>query len=122
MSSWKIDPKNGDYVMSQGKPISTEDLGNPAYYRIKIGRKRWLYAPDDNYGSDLATLKKKTGNAALGMVGKALQPIVDDGRALAVDSAFSDQVPAQASNAEINVTITDANGTQHNLNLPPIGA
>lgn len=108
--------------MVQGKPVPTDDLGMPAYYRVKIARKRWMYAPDENYGSDLATLKKKTGNAALGMIHNALKPIVDDGRALAVDSAFSDQVPAQASNAAINVMITDANGTQHNLNLPPIGA
>jgi hypothetical protein len=80
-----------------------------------------MYAPNDQYGSDLNTLKKKSGNAALGMIENACQPIVEDGRALAVDAGFDTTAEVNRNNAAVNVTLTSSNGAPQVLNLPPIG-
>lgn len=80
-----------------------------------------MYAPDTSYGSDLNTLQKKTGNAALGMISKALQPIIDDGRALAVEPSFVQTVPPSRNIAAINVSIVDAQGAVAVLTVPQIG-
>jgi phage gp46-like protein len=116
-----IDPATGDYLMQNGSPISSDSLDNPAYYRIRIHRLKWMYAPDTNYGSDLYTLEKKEGNAALNMITTALQPMVDDGRALGVDPEFVTPQPSSRNEAAISVEITDAQGIQQNLTLPPVG-
>lgn len=119
--SWQINPANGDYVMTGGAPTDSSDLIYPAYYRISIPRLKWLYAPDTKYGSDLNTLQKKAGNAALNMIQTALEPMIDDGRALAVDPEFTSPQPASRNMAGIKINITDAEGTVTTLPLPTIG-
>lgn len=125
MSSWVIDPKTGDYVMQDGKPIPSESLLYPAYYRLKIGRNRWMYAPDANYGSDLANIKKRfngrdlTGVAATAL--KAIMPIQEDGRALAVDVQPDTQQQALRNNVALHASITSADGTTETLDLPVVG-
>ncbi len=85
MQSWDLDPASGDYVMDGGKPLETTSLRIPAYIRLKTSRTRWLYAPDERYGSDFYSLKKRQTTRDASQVetiaANALQPIVDDGRA-----------------------------------------
>ena len=55
---WSLDPATGDYVLNGGAPVQITNLQIPAYYRWKIKRTRWLYAPNNKYGSDFFMLKK----------------------------------------------------------------
>lgn len=123
--SWKIDPKTGDYALVNGKPVDSDSLIYPAYYRLKIGRNRWMYAPDDAYGSDLAQIKKRFNGRDLTSVKniqeRALKPIIDDGRALAIDVSYNSQQTSLRNNIQTAVVITSADGTTEVLQLPPIG-
>lgn len=71
--------------MDQGAPEQTNSLQVPAFFRLRIKRKQWMYAPDTRFGSDYYTiLKRPSQNAAqrLENIGAAaLQPLIDDGRA-----------------------------------------
>jgi len=85
--SWALDPHSGDFLTDKGLPIRDESLQVPAYIRLKTTRKKWMYAPDNNYGSDFATARKKTTRTSslLENIGeKALQPLIDDLRAESV--------------------------------------
>lgn len=123
--SWVIDPKTGDYVMTKGKPTDSDSLLYPAYYRLMIARGRWMYAPNTQYGSDLGTIKKRfngrdlTGIAATAQ--KALAPIQEDGRALAIDVVPDSQQQALRNNVALSVTLTSAEGITETLNLPVVG-
>jgi phage gp46-like protein len=83
--SWQIDPNSGDYIMTNGAPVDDPNLIYPAYYRLKINRLQWLYAPDTKYGSDFYKVKKnittKPQTSLETIAARALQPIVDSGRA-----------------------------------------
>lgn len=121
MSSWLVDPKTGDYVSENGSPVPTEDLRVPAFYRLKIHRQGWMYAPDDKYGSDYYLLRKRHSNAdarTIETVGvRALQPIMDDARALDI----SVETKTQSRNGPgLEVVITDAQGEEQKLNLNPL--
>ena len=48
-TGWDIDPVTGDYKMVGGAPSNTSSLTLPAYYRLKISRQQWMYAPNDKY-------------------------------------------------------------------------
>ena len=80
-----------------------------------------MYAPNTQYGSDLFTLKKKTGNAAINMVQNALNPMIQDGRALATDTEFVNPQPTSRNTAALNVYINDALNIPETLQLPVIG-
>jgi len=121
MSSWNLNPATGDYIMVNGAPQPTESLTIPCYYRIKIPRKQWMYAPNTSYGSDLNTIKKKTGTASLKMIEAACQPIVTDGRASSVSASYQNVQPSSRNSGAVQVAIVDAQGTPQNLNLPPVG-
>jgi phage gp46-like protein len=105
--SWVIDPSSGDYVMTNGAPVDSPDLKMPSYYRLKIKRQQWLYAPDAKYGSDYYkvlknfTTKPQTQLEQIGA--RALQPIVDDGRATAIDVTVTG-VGRNAVSLELDVT------------------
>lgn len=113
MQSWDIDPITGDYILdpATGRPKTTNSLRVPAYFRLKIKRTQWLYAPDSKYGSDYYTIQKRPAananqrfeNIAI----KALQPIVDDGRASQV--AATVEVNTRDS-TQLDVEIVDATG------------
>lgn len=123
--SWDINPMTKDYLQKDGSPVPTESLTVPAFYRLVIGRGRWLYAPDDKYGSDFYLIKKRFNGgdlSGLQNIGeKALQPIVDDGRASAVDIIPDPAQQGSRYNSFLKVQITDSQGKVENLNLPPIG-
>lgn len=111
MQSWEINPQTGDYVLESGSPKETDSLKIPAYMRLKIRRGEWLYAPNEDYGSDFHKLKRnqvQNGPTFIESVGaKALQPIADDGRASEID--LTGKIVAR-NNADLEVAITDANG------------
>ena len=83
--SWQINPTTGDFLLDAfGLPMRDETLKVPAYIRLKTSRKQWMYAPDNDYGSDFYIARKKTTqtSTALENIGnKALQPLIDDNRA-----------------------------------------
>lgn len=120
--SWKIDPRTGDYVMENGVPVPETSLRNPGFYRLKVKRTQWLYAPDSKYGSDYWTVKKRfnviEANPLADIGEKALQPLVDDGRAQSV--TVTPRASAGRNDAQLDATIVDANGEVENLNLPPV--
>lgn len=123
--SWRIDPKTGDYIMVNGAPVEDESLVYPAFYRIKVRRTQWMYAPNTKYGSDFYTVKKHFRpneiNSLTDIALKALQPLEDDGRALSVDAEFNSS--NGRNDAQLSLKITDAMGQVQQLDLPslPVG-
>jgi phage gp46-like protein len=109
--SWLIDPVTGDYVINKGNPVRDESLQFPAYARLKIKRQGWLYAPNKDYGSDYSSVRKRTNStqALLESIGiKALQPMIDDGRASEV--AFTlDQSSRNGESQICSIVDTDSN-------------
>ena len=122
MKNWKIDPVKKDYVMSGGSPVETESLTIPAYIRLKVKRTQWLYAPDDNYGSDFYLVQKQQtilAPAGLEAIGsKALQPIVDDGRAKSIDIT-ADQIARHG--VSLQTVIVDADSQQEQVKFNQLG-
>lgn len=118
MSQWKIDPATRDYVMENGAPVETESLTAPAYIRLRVRRKKWLYAPDELFGSDLADQKRQNPALIESLAARALQPIVEDGRAaeLSVSS-----IGASRHGLQLQIDITDAQGEPQALTIDPIG-
>lgn len=119
---WKINPVTGDYIMEGGAPVNTESLQLPAYYRLKINRNRWLYAPDNNYGSDLYLIRKnqttKDASFVESVMARALQPIVSDGRARTIDVTAT----VRARHAVgLETKIVDAQGKVETLTLKGLG-
>lgn len=120
--NWNIDPVSGDYVLVGGAPEQTDSLNIPAYFRLKIGVDTWLYAPDSNYGSRFSAIKKRpTGrdtskieNAAA----VALQPIVDDGRALSITV---ETTGANRNNVSLRAIIERQRGVFDQLDIPSLG-
>lgn len=111
MQSWTVDPTDGDYVMTNGQPEQSDSLKIPAYFRLKTKRGKWLYAPDEKYGSDFYTVVKRpseNANRRLENVAlAALQPILDDGRAAEIDATITVNTRGKS---EMAVTIVDAAG------------
>lgn len=121
--NWELDPKTGDYIMTGGAPAQTDSLRIPAYIRLKTPRLGWMYAPNTLYGSDFRALKKRQTTRDVTSVeniaGRALQPIVDDGRSATMDI----NTTATARNSlGLQIHIVEASGKQDQLNLPSIGA
>lgn len=121
--TWNIDPSSGDYVIdSKGKPEVVTNLKVPAYIRLKTRRGRWLYAPDDLYGSDFHLVGRKVtakdNNLVEAIVDRALAPMISDGRASEVE-----QVPQEYTRhtASISINITDSQGEVEQLTFSPIG-
>lgn len=119
---WEIDPATGDYIMEGGSPVLTAELTHAAYYRLKVPRKKWLYAPDANYGSDFASFTGKQTTATTStleaMAQRALKPIIDDGRATEIDvTALS----RSRNGTQLETDITTAQGQTQTLQLDSIG-
>lgn len=121
--SWQINPSTGDYVMTNGAPVDDTALIYPAYYRLKVQRTQWLYAPDTKYGSDFYTIKKRFNpndvNPLANIAAVALQPMIDDGRATDVEATYL--APKSLNDTQLSVVITDAQGQPQTLNLPAVG-
>lgn len=122
MQSWNIDPKTGDYVMSGGAPVETDSLQVPAYFRLKIKRKTWMYAPDDKFGSDFYLVKKRpatnAGQKLENIAIAALQPIADDGRAKRI-TVQTDELSRQG--AALTASIIDASGEEQVATFTGLG-
>lgn len=120
--NWLNDPKSGDYTMNGGSPVQTDSLQVPAYYRLRIPRDGWMYAPDSKYGSLLHTLKKrqttKDSTQIETMAATALQPMADDGRAKQIDVQT---VEVQRAAVGLKTVIIKANGKLDTLVLPTLG-
>ena len=90
------DMGTGDYTVTDGKPDLTDSLAPACRARVRGHRTRWLYKPDDDWGSDLYSYRKKKSvdfRDGLGesIVLKALQPLEEDLRAdnIEVETQFS---------------------------------
>lgn len=120
--NWLIDPASGDYVLENGKPVETDSLQVPAYFRLKTPRGKWLYAPDDKYGSTFYTLKKQQSQDASAVervAENAVQPILDDGRAR---QAIVETNVSARNEVVLTTTLQQENGTLDTLILPKLGA
>lgn len=120
MSSWKLDPATGDYVVEGGNPVTDETLKTPAYIRLKVQRLRWLYAPSSQYGSDYyASHIRIRSTEDLEKIGnKALKPLVDDLRA---KSAEVITTAAARGSVELQARIVDDLGQVEVLTFTPLG-
>lgn len=123
MQSWEPDPDNlGDYKMSGGSPVQTNSLRVPAYIRLKVKKGKWMYAPNLDYGSDLDQIRKLQTNRDIVLfertAEKALQPMVDDGRAATIAIDFR---ASARGGIGLNSRIFQANGIFEDLNLQSVG-
>lgn len=119
--SWLMNPETRDYEQEGGKPVVTRSLKMPMYFRTLVPRRRWLYAPNDDYGSDFSTFRAKQSDggavSAQAIERRALQPLIADGRALDIDVEAS----TETGGVVITARAVEANGTETELTgLRPI--
>ncbi len=80
------DMGTGDYVLdASGKPVMTDSLGPACRARLRGHRQRWLYAPNDQWGSDMFSYVRRKSVDFRDGIGEsiatmALKPMEDDGR------------------------------------------
>lgn len=120
--SWLMNPDTRDYEQEGGKPVVTRSLKMPMYFRTLAPRNRWLYAPDDRWGSDFYQFHTKlTADAAAlaqATERRALQPIIEDGRAVDIEVSATAE---GRSGVVINAKSIEANGNESELTgLRPI--
>jgi phage gp46-like protein len=81
-----------------------------------------MYAPDTNYGSTFNNVRKRTSNSRTllrQVAEKALQPLIDDRRAVTIDVENTDN----ARHAEaLDVTITEREGSVTSFSFNPLGS
>lgn len=119
---WEINPNTGDYVIEDGSPKLTDALTMAAYVRLKTKRGQWLYAPDNDYGSDFYLQKKRRTNQDQTFIenvgARALAPMLNDGRAGLIDV---DAVQASRHGIGLSVKILDARTQQvQEIKLPSV--
>jgi phage gp46-like protein len=104
-----------------GRPVEDGTLNTPAYIRLKTERTRWMYAPDAQFGADFYLFHRRhllpNDNAMIAVAQRALQPLIDDGRASAVQVA--EQATAREA-FELAINITQANGVTTPLTFQPV--
>lgn len=119
----RIDPVQKDYVVENGAPVQDKGLLTPAYIRMTAPRGGWMYAPDEDWGSDFATLKKNiTTSDASNIVDigeRSLKPMIDDGRA---SDATVEITARSRNNVGLKTTLVDALGENVETFLIPVGA
>lgn len=116
-----IDPGTGDYVIENGNTVKDYSTQFPAYVRLKTQRKRWLYAPDNNYGSDfykVSRLGKDTPRLLETITTKALQPLIDDKRAREIGAICS---VVNRNQTSIEIQIIEANNEIKTFEFSPVG-
>lgn len=119
---FKIDPVTKDYVMVGGSPVNDPSITHPVYFRLMVQRTRWMYAPNDRYGSDFWMEKNKNYVAKPTVLeacaDRALQPLIDDGRATSVTNTLA----SRSRNAiGLQCDIVDSQGEPQTIDLPSIG-
>lgn len=122
MQTWLVNPATGDYIMQNGSPEETNELTMAAYFRLKVKRTQWLYAPDSKYGSDFYLIKKRASTSDPTQIentaARALQPIADDGRAKQINI---DTVASTRNNVGLEVDIAPKAGKVQTLQIPSLG-
>lgn len=122
MKSWDLDPVKRDYILDKGSPVQTDSLRIPAYIRIKAKRRQWMYAPNDQWGSDLYLIQRRSTvndtNLVENTAARALQPIVDDGRATEADVTT---LATARHGVSLEAKIITANGDIDTVSLPGLG-
>lgn len=119
-----INPHTKDYVVDQktGKPQEDTGLRTPAYFRLTIPRQRWLYAPDNQYGSDFFELKKNItssfGSRVTDVATRALRQFIQETRALDVEVEL---VERSRHGAGLNIRILENPQTDEDIFFIPIG-
>lgn len=117
MSDTYIDPNTADYVQLDGdlQRDLAGGLGVAVYLRVMTPLGSWW--ADPTLGSRLHELQRekdvpRVQRLAVQYVQQCLQPLIDDGRALAVD------VQAEHAPGRLNllVTITDAGQAERTFN------
>lgn len=120
--SWVINPATKDIQVANGVPVKSKSLNTPVYVRYMAHRTQWLYAPNPQWGSDFFLAKEKqisSSPTALTAIGKrALQPILDDGRATEVDVSIAQR---NRSATVLATQVTDSTGEVQQPSLVPIG-
>lgn len=118
VSDTYIDPATADYVQAAGGLARdpAAGLANAVYLRVMTPLGSWW--ADPTLGSRLHELMREKDVArvqrlAVQYVQQCLQPLLDDGRASAVD------VQAQRASGRLNllVTITDAIGAERSFDF-----
>jgi phage gp46-like protein len=123
---WDRDPATGDYILaSDGTPQQTDSLEVPAYHRLKTHRTQWMYAPDPDYGSDFYQVQKRNsavnGGLLENIADKALQPMIDDGRAASVVTTNTTAPGDDRSSSSLDIAIVDRQSQQTNFTFTPLG-
>jgi phage gp46-like protein len=108
-------------MLLNGKPINTDSLTIPSYFRIAIPRTQWLYAPDTSYGSDYYLIQKRRSTSDPSQFenigAAALQPIVNDGRSSGI--SVTTQVLTRGG-VGLQIDVTDARGQFQEPIIVPI--
>jgi len=115
--SWLINPTTKDFVMENGSPVKDETLHFPAYARLKIEKEAWMYAPSKDYGNSLAGLSKRqktTPTLAQKLMEKALEPIMQDGRAESIEVSVK---AVSHFGVDLDISITDAANQNQTIEL-----
>lgn len=123
MESWEIDPRTGDYIMDEaGKPKVTKELTVPAYFRLKVPRGNWLYAPSPDYGSDFYRSNRKlsasTAQENIRIAERALQPLIEDGRASSILVEQNQVIENNRYRQVLEIQILDSQGDTQTLQSP----
>lgn len=119
--SWAIDPRTKDYELSRGNPVRDESLAFPAYARLTIAQNSWLYAPDDEYGSQFHAVRKNdaaTDRLLTSIATNALKPLLDDGRA---ESIVVNGADAARHGRSLQATIVGIEGEPVSIGFRPVG-
>ena len=119
-----IDAETRDYETDdQGRPVIDKGLKTPAFVRLRTPRTRWMYAPNDRYGSDYYTVRKNLttsdGSNLVNIGEQALAPLVEDQRAAQVDGSV---VERTRHGALVKFALVDATGEAEETLIVPVGS
>lgn len=118
MSDFLIDPSVGDYVLDDVPSFMADPAGglaNAVYLRLMVPLSS--YWKDPSLGSRLHEIQREKDLSRVGLLAKqyaeqALQPIIDDGRATAIEVE-----PEQPHNGWLilHITVHAASGNTFNF-------
>ena len=125
MQTWELDPATGDYVIENGVPAVDSGQKTSAYIRLRAPRGNWLYAPNDNWGSDFYLMRQRFGardiKSVTEVANKALKPIIEEGRAVSIRIDPELDPAGSRNNLQFKTTIFEQSGDEQVLSLPPLG-
>jgi phage gp46-like protein len=118
------DMATGDYVVgTDGKPVLDTSLAPPLRVRLRCHRTKWLYAPNSQYGSDFFKYNRRKSTVFIDSLGqniakKAIQPMIDDGRADNVDVSTQS---TRRGGVALGIALTDTQQNKPVAVTVPIG-